>query len=225
MNIRSSLPLHVVVMGLWLFAACTTEEYESGAGEYSYLRADFVEAHSGEAKKVVYATTDEGDSLVFRGGADCSWTTTPDSIYRGLLYSARDGETAPYTHFVSMSPVLVLNVPEKKREKLVTDPLTLESAWVSANGKYLNLGLCVKTGADESDEKKTHLLGVDRDTLFQHVDGRHDDQYDGALLRREVCWLRDGRRTGRRTPRREECGTLGTRTDFRLHQHAGIQRL
>lgn len=174
MNIRSALPLLVVVMGLWLFAACTTEEYESGDGKYSYLRTDFVEAHSGEAKKVVYATTDEGDSLVFRGGADCSWTTTPDSIYRGLLYSARDGETAPYTHFVSMSPVLVLNVPEKKREKLVTDPLTLESAWVSANGKYLNLGLCVKTGADESDEKKTHLLGVDRDTLFQHVDGRHE---------------------------------------------------
>ena len=48
--------------------ACTTEDYESGNGDNSFLRADFVEARSGEAKRVNYAITDEGDSLVFRGG-------------------------------------------------------------------------------------------------------------------------------------------------------------
>jgi hypothetical protein len=155
--------------------ACTTEDYESGNGENSFLRADFVEARSGEAKRVNYAITDEGDSLVFRGGASCEWTTTPDSVYRALLYSARDNETAPYTRFVSMSQVLVLPIPQKKREKVCVDPLTMESAWMSANGRYLNLGLYVKTGVEgDSVVAKHQLLGVNCDTTVVHDDGSRE---------------------------------------------------
>ena len=164
-----------MAVALWLTAACETDDYETGDGKYSYLRADFVEARSGEAKKVVSAVTDEGDSLVFRDGADCSWLTTPDSVYRGLLYSARGDEKAPYTQFVALSQVLVLRVPEKRIEKPVTDPLTLESAWVSANGKYLNLGLVVKTGVDaDADTQKSQRLGVGCDTLVTHADGHRE---------------------------------------------------
>lgn len=175
MTMPRCFSLLVLTVALVLFAACTTEEYESGDGKNSYQRADFVEAHSGEAGRLVYAITDEGDSLVFKGGAECKWATTPDSVYRGLLYSARNGETVPYTKFVSLSQVLVLNIPEKKSEKMLTDPLTLESAWVSDNGKYLNLGIVVKTGVDGSGEaKKTQRLGVERDTFLYHKDGRRE---------------------------------------------------
>ena len=124
---------------------------------------------------MTYAITDEGDSLVFRNDAACDWATTPDSVYRGMLYSARNGEVAPYTHFVSMSQVLVLRIPEKRREKVCTDPLTMESAWVSANGKYLNLGLYVKTGVEGNAVVAKHqLLGVDCDSVVVHDDGTQE---------------------------------------------------
>ena len=174
---RHGFLLGVVACAILLTMACATDDYEKGDGEYSYLRADFVEAHSGAAKRVVYATTDEGDSLVFRDGADCEWTTTPDSVYRALLYSDRHGEAAPYAHFVSMSSVLVLHIPEKKRDKVCTDPLTMESAWISANGRYLNLGLYVKTGVDGDGLVEKHqLLGVERDSVVVHDDG-HKELY------------------------------------------------
>ena len=71
---------------LWT-AACTTEEYESGDGDYSYLRADFAEVHTTGAKKVGNARTDDGDSLVLQPPLDCSWASVPDSTYRAPCYS------------------------------------------------------------------------------------------------------------------------------------------
>ncbi len=173
---RNPLLVTLAASCVLLIAACTTESYETGDGKYSYLRADFVDAHSGEAKKVMSARTDDGDSLVFRGGATCEWVTTPDSVYRGLLYSSRNGDTeAPYADFLSMSQVMVLRMPEKKPAEMYTDPLTLESAWVGANGKYLNLGLYVKTGVPADTEKKLkQVLGVSCDTIVTHDDGHRE---------------------------------------------------
>ena len=46
-----------------LFVACTRETYDSGDGKYSYLRSDFVEAHTNADLKIDYVLTDDGDSL------------------------------------------------------------------------------------------------------------------------------------------------------------------
>jgi len=155
---------------LWT-TACTTEDYESGNGEYSYLRADFAEVHTVGSKKVANARTDEGDSLVLQPPLDCSWTTTPDSTYRALLYYSRElGKKLEVKGFSAMQ-VLVLNtkVPKEGTE-VRTDPLTLESAWLSPNGKYLNLGLYVKIGkGDAKDAYQT--LGMVRDTVITTDDG------------------------------------------------------
>ena len=159
-----------VALMLWT-TACTTEDYESGNGEYSYLRADFAEVHTVGSKKVANARTDEGDSLVLQPPLDCSWTTTPDSTYRALLYYSREpGKKLEVKGFSAMQ-VLVLNtkVPKEGTE-VRTDPLTLESAWLSPNGKYLNLGLYVKIGkGDAKDAYQT--LGMVRDTVITTDDG------------------------------------------------------
>ena len=161
-----------VVLMLWT-TACTTEDYETGNGEYSYLKADFAEVHTTEAKKVVNARTDDGDSLVLQPPLECSWATVADTTYRALLYySCEPGKTLEVEGF-SAKQVLVLNTKEVKNEtKVVTDPLILESAWISPNGKYLNLGMYVKTGV--SDIKDVYqTLGMVRDTIITSEDGVH----------------------------------------------------
>lgn len=151
--------------------ACTTEDYETGNGEYSFLRADFAEVHTAGEKKVVNARTDDGDSLVLQPPLDCSWATVPDSTYRALLYYSREPGKSLEVEGFSAAQVLVLHAMEvKDKTKVVTDPLTLESAWISPNGKYLNFGMFVKTGvSDAKDAYQT--LGMARDTVITSEDG------------------------------------------------------
>ena len=60
----------------------------------------------------------------------------------------------------------------KDGETLHTDPLTLESTWTSANGKYLNLSLLVKTGVEEGlDARQT--LGIVISNVTELGDGTH----------------------------------------------------
>ena len=136
------------LMGL---AACESGDYETGDDEYSYMRADFVVARSAEAKSLAHAITDDGDSLVFDDHLACSWATTADSTYRALLYYHVDKQGSNHVKGISAKQVL----------------------WMSANGKYVNLGLDVKTGKTE-DEARKQLLGVVRDTIVALGDGRRE---------------------------------------------------
>ncbi len=159
-------------VALMLFAnACTTDDYETGDGEYSYLRADFAEVHTAGEKKVANARTDDGDSLVLQPPLDCTWATKSDSTYRALLYYSKEPGKALQVKGFSAVQVLVLRAVEVKSDKkLATDPVMLESAWVSPNGKYLNLGLFVKTGLGEvKDAYQT--LGMVRDTVITDGNG------------------------------------------------------
>ena len=158
------------LMGL---AACEGGDYETGDGEYSYMRADFVEARSAEAKSLAHAITDDGDSLVFDDHLACSWATTADSTYRALLYYHVDKGGSNHVKGISAKQVLVLRLPGERAKSIPTDPLAFESAWMSANGKYVNLGLDVKTGKTE-DEARKQLLGVVRDTIVALGDGRRE---------------------------------------------------
>ena len=54
------LPFYLVA--LLLLVSCTQDNYDKGEGEYSLMRADFVEAHVGSDKRVDYVVTDDGDS-------------------------------------------------------------------------------------------------------------------------------------------------------------------
>lgn len=154
-------------------SACETEDYETGDGEYSYMRADFVEARSAGAKLLAHAITDDGDSLVFDKHLACSWATTADSTYRALLYYHLDKDGSNHVKGISAQQVLVLRMPRERKKEISADPLALESAWMSANGRYVNLGIYVKTGKT-GDEARKQLLGVVCDTTVVLDDGRKE---------------------------------------------------
>ena len=152
-----------------LFFGCTTEEYESGDGELSYLRADFVMAYADAQKKISTAITDEGEQLTLCKSLTPKWAEKGDSTYRALLYYNKvEGEVEPVS-IVSVSVPKVRKTSDIK-EKIYTDPVTFESAWKSTNSSFVNLGLQVKTGtADGVDTKQ--VIGMLCDTIIQREDG------------------------------------------------------
>ena len=149
----------IFVTALLLLSACKNDSYESGDGRYSYFTADFVEANTSAAKELVSARTDDGDMLLFSPHVFKDWASTPDSVYRSLLYynKVNDDHTTEVYSIVQIPVVKVRKV--NSSEELSTDPIFLRSAWVSSNNKYLNLHFGIKTGVEEGNDN-LQLLSV-----------------------------------------------------------------
>ena len=159
---------------LCLFAACETDSYETGDGKYSYMRADFAEAHTTEVRKIDYCVNDEGDTVKFTSPVGVAWADKADTTYRTLVYyNAKP--TGAEVLSVNYIPVYQLSIADTAKHiaSAKTDPLTLSSAWLSRAGKYLNLGLDVKVSATTETTPK-QSLGIKCESFTTNTDGSHD---------------------------------------------------
>lgn len=144
-----------LLMAVVALASCTSEAYDSGDGKYSYLRADFGRLKVDADKNVRSIETDGGDQLTVANPFTAAWMQVADTAYRALLYyslqDAADGQQQ--ANVVTAAQVYVLlPVASELVELVKSDPVTFESAWTSAGGKYLNLGFLVKTGTADGDD-------------------------------------------------------------------------
>lgn len=183
------------VVAAALLASCTTEQYDSGDGKWSYLRSDFAEVCTDAQSRMSSFTTDEQLSLQVEGTPKVSWMTTPDSTYRALVYYAAPGSSsasgpsssssssASFTERsaqnLASAPVKVFTVnnvlcPKIKRLQtlapLKTDPVSFVALWLSANRKYVNITFDVKTGSSGSDADGQSLGAVLTD-MTRNADG------------------------------------------------------
>lgn len=183
------------VVAAALLASCTTEQYDSGDGKWSYLRSDFAEVCTDAQSRMSSFTTDEQLSLQVEGTPKVSWMTTPDSTYRALVYYAAPGSSsasgpsssssssASFTERsaqnLASAPVKVFTVnnvlcPKIKRLQtlapLKTDPLSFVALWLSANRKYVNITFDVKTGTSGSDADGQSIGAVLTD-MTRNADG------------------------------------------------------
>lgn len=142
----------IFVTALLMLSACKNDSYESGDGQYSYLQADFVEANTSASKELVSARTDDGDMLLFSPHVFKEWASTPDSVYRSLLYynKVNDDRTTEVYSIVQIPVVKIHKL--KGTDEISTDPLFLKSAWISKNRKYLNLYFGIKTGVEDGND-------------------------------------------------------------------------
>ena len=163
--------LSVAMTAFLLFCSCETDSYDTGDGNFSYLNADFVIAHTAGEKEIDYAVNDDDEKILLKPHVTAQWATTPDSLYRALLYYNKVKKDGEGMRAFRISQVHVLQPKDRREiENIITDPLTLQSVWMSHNGKYLNMGLDVKTGKpDEPDRRQ--LIGVMRDTTITAADG------------------------------------------------------
>lgn len=153
-----------------LLFSCTTDSYEKGQGKYSLMQADLCELTVNGQKQGTSFVTDDGDTYQLLSPYTGTWITTADTVYRTIIYynKVETGQATP----LSVGLVTTLKPLEHWRYKeLPTDPVGLESTWLAANGKYLNLGLLVKT-ARVDDEEPPHSVGLAQDTVYQHDDRR-----------------------------------------------------
>jgi hypothetical protein len=164
--------LGILFFSLLLLASCDKDNYDTGDGELSYLRADFVEAHTSAASQVTYAITDDGDTIDFNPYISSKWALTADTLYRALLYYSRadDGTVTP----MNLSRITVLRAASTNRPDTVkTDPVKFESAWLSTNRHYLNIGMSLMTGTSDGIDAK-QIIGMFCTSVIEKSDGTNE---------------------------------------------------
>ena len=161
---------------LLLLSACETDSYETGEGQYSLLQADFAELTANSEKQGVSFVTDDGTRYQLEKPVAASWIKTADSVYRTAIYYNKVREGVARSRSVTLMPTLIpRDVNTFKRQP--QDPLGVESCWVTKNGKYLNMGLLMKNGRDETGHEGTHALSLALDEVHQNADMTHTAYY------------------------------------------------
>lgn len=169
------------VTTLLLVTACHIGAYDTGDTRYSYLRADFAEVHTNSEGAVNTAVTDDGDSLMLAPALRTVWTIRPDTLYRALLYynkgEADSAQSPAASHAlpvtgIGASQVYVLRpLTDYSGVSGLNDAVGFQSCWLSANKRYVNVALVLKSGqADQPD--KRHILGLIRDSIVTDLQGR-----------------------------------------------------
>ena len=159
--------LYTATLLLFLITpSCTTDTYDKGEGELSMMRAELVEAHANSDKLIDWCLTDESERLELTQPLKLSGVQTADSVYRALLYYNKVEEGAEV-----VSAGIITTLAPHRINDMKTDPVSFESMWMSTSGRYLNMGLYLKTGETDND-KLRHVVGINLDTLIQHPDGK-----------------------------------------------------
>lgn len=149
----------ILLLSVVILAACEHDAYETGDSRYSYLRADFVEAHTNSNKGIYQAVNDDGETITLASPLSVSWATKADTTYRALLYYDKKDERV---QGISISRIPVVQYATV--DTIGSDPLTFQSAWMSKNGKYLNIGFAVKTGKADGEDA-TQEIGMVCDSV------------------------------------------------------------
>ena len=166
----------IVMLWLPLLVSCTTDSYDKGQGKYSLMQGELVDLTINSEKEATAFTLDDGSRFTLTPFATAKWIETADTTYRAILYYNQLSEKT--AEAVSLGAVPTLRaVKHWQLEQQPEDPIGIESAWLSKSGKYLNLGLLLKTGqADDND-------GTQKVALAQDTIRLNDDQTHTALFR------------------------------------------
>ena len=151
--------------------SCTQEAYESGDGKYSYMRADFVDAHTNAEGKLFSVMTDEGDSLLLTVPTERNWAAKADTTFRSLLYYNKVESKAELISISSVPAPFIRELSDLE-EGMKTDPVKFVSSWTSPNRRYLNLELVLMTGT-ASEEVPLQKIGCVCDSVSTDADGSH----------------------------------------------------
>ena len=152
-----------------LFASCESDSYDKGEGELSLTTAEFVEAHANGSRQMDFVITDNDERLTVSPQPSVKWMTTPDSLYRALLYYNNVGESIIEPLSITQVPTLSI-YSDWMIKDIKTDPVKFESIWLSANGKYLNMAFYLKIG-EVGKDAELHTISIIQDTIITNTDG------------------------------------------------------
>ena len=155
-----------------LFSACTSSDYDTGDGKYSYLIGEFGHVYTNNEAKITRLVTDQGDEVPFAQPVERDWAATPDSLYRAYVQYERKADSKGCYRMFNVAQVLVLNPYDRDelKEEPKFDPVGWESMWVSSDHRYLNLSLQLMFGTTD-EEKLLQRIGLLRTSTVNRDDG------------------------------------------------------
>lgn len=158
-----------------LLLSCQTDSYEKGEGYYSLMQVELCELQVDGKKQGVAFVTDDGDSYQLAAPVTTKWIQTADTTYRAIIYFNKvDHQQA---QAIEASAVATLRpVALWRFKKPHQDPMGYESGWLARSGKYLNVGVLMKTGRIDNEEPP-HSIALAQDTVLQYADGRRTAHY------------------------------------------------
>ncbi len=158
-----------------LLTSCETDSYEKGEGEYSLMQADLCELNVNGQKQATSFVTDDGNQYTLKTPYTAQWIESVDTTYRTLIYYNKVDASQAEVMGIGSIPTLY-PIAHWKFKELRQDPVDIESAWMAKSGKYLNLGVLIKTGRID-DEEQPHTIGLAQDTVLVHPDGKRTAYY------------------------------------------------
>jgi hypothetical protein len=165
----------LTVLAMLALTACTTDSYDKGEGKYSLTQAEMVELSVDGKKQATAFVLDDDSHFTLTSPATASWIQKADTTYRAILYFNKLTETT--AECVQMGAVPTLRPVEHwKMKELPQDPVGFESAWLSKKGKYLNVGLLLKTGQVDGEDG-IHTVGIAQDTILVNADNTRTAYY------------------------------------------------
>ncbi len=178
---HSGCMIHVTkrILPLCLFTffllSCESDSYDKGEGKYSNTLAEMAELTVNTQKQGVSFVTDDGISYNLSTPYTAKWIETADTTYRTIIYYDKLDDGRAKT--VSCGQVGTLSpIAHWRFKKQPQDPVGVESAWLAKSGKYINLGLLVKSGYVD-DKEGGHVVALACDTVLANGDGTQTAYY------------------------------------------------
>lgn len=138
------------------------------------MRADFAEALTDGSAAIISFTTDDGESLSLTQAYKPTWTEKGDTTYRALVYyntvQQKSGTDAAELVMLGRVYVPTAQPSVEFKDGIKTDPVSLNSVWISKSQRWLNLDLSVKTGKSD-DEEAAQTLGLVLNSAEQDSNG------------------------------------------------------
>ena len=165
---KKTLALIITAFSATLFTSCS----DNNDATYSNVVAELCELHTA-AQISDYIINDRNERLPFGKPITLTWASQADTIYRALLYYDKPAASTTITP-LSLDLVPVLDPYAKDKVKgwqEMNDAVTLRSAWLSKNAKYLNLDIGMKSGT--TTDNKKHVIALVADTTIAEGTHRH----------------------------------------------------
>ncbi|MCF0202025.1 MAG: hypothetical protein HUK08_01555 [Bacteroidaceae bacterium] len=172
---RQSLKNSIIIAAAVIATSCTMREYDVGDGTYSYYTADMVTFTVGKDSAASSGIMDNDKTIQLTKKINLrslinNNDATQGKYVRTMFHYNKQNPDEQQSDTVKADPIGVERILLPKivladtlKEKPKTDPLTLNSSWMSANGKFLNIQFSVKTST--TDEQTPQTIGLVCDSI------------------------------------------------------------
>lgn len=176
---RASSEFSLAIIFCILIAACSSDDYRTGDGDYSYYAAEMA-LFSLSDSLINNAELDDGRTLELASPLKSSvlrknfkQSVVGDSC-RLMLYYNKGVETATTikateVHGANQVMMPRIALADTLKTPVKTDPLNVISSWKSKNGNFYNYNISVKTGVVDGDAQ-SQTIGFVCDSISQAAD-------------------------------------------------------